>query len=126
MLHLHSLLLGPGGRLAAPASASHCPGTGECVVCAASLLIGRRTVPLYICDVLQGVAVSVAQTTTTAGGSLYPSLTDAYMGLELTRYVPPGAVVPASQSQAMVAPVSGAGNVGLKRAEIKQGESGVG
>lgn len=68
-----------------------------------------------------GVAVSVAHTATPAGGSLYPSLTGEYMGLELTRYVPPGAVVPASQSQAMVAPVSGAGNVGVKRAEIKQG-----
>ena len=99
------------------------------VLCAASLPIGRCTVPLYICGVLhtpQGVAVSVAHTATPAGGSLYPSLTGEYMGLELTRYVPPGAVVPASQSQAMVAPVSGAGNVGVKRAEIKQGESGVG
>lgn len=75
---------------------------------------------------LQGVAVSVSQTTTPAGGSLYPSLTGEYMGLELTRYVPPGAVVQASQSQAVVAPVSGAGNVGLRRAEIKQGEGGVG
>ena len=68
----------------------------------------------------QGVVV--AQTTTTSGGSLYPSLNDEYMGLQLTQYVPPGAVVPASQSTAMVAPVSGAGNVGLRRAEIKQGE----
>ena len=70
--------------------------------------------------------MTVAHTTTPARASLYPSLNSEYMGLELTHYVPPGAVVPASQSQAMVAPVSGAGNVGLRRAEIKQGEGGQG
>ena len=69
--------------------------------------------------------MTVAQTTTHAGGSLYPSLNDEYMGLELQQYVPPGAVVPAAaHSTAVVAPVSGAGNVGMRRAEIKQGEDG--
>lgn len=88
-----------------------------------------RFAALTICVPLpfQGVAVTVAQTTTHAGGSLYPSLNDEYMGLELTQYVPPGALVPAAgQSSAVVAPVSGAGNVGLRRAEIKQGEDGKG
>lgn len=54
---------------------------------------------------------------------LYPSLDD-YMGLDLVPYQQPGggAVVPAATaSDKQIAPISGAGNVGIRRAEIKQG-----
>ena len=66
-----------------------------------------------------------------AVGGLYPSLEDEYMGLQLTQYRPTqpspasGAVVAASSSVATRAnsgPVSGVANVGIRRAEIKQGE----
>ena len=69
---------------------------------------------------VQGGTTTVVSSST----SLYPSLNDEYMGLQLTQYRPPGAVVPAgstSSADRMVAPVSGSGNVGLKRAEIKPG-----
>lgn len=62
---------------------------------------------------------------------LYPNLHDEYMGLNLTQYRPPapahpaGAVVVSSGSavatRANSGPVSGVGNVGIRRAEIKQG-----
>lgn len=62
------------------------------------------------------------------GGSLYPSLED-YMGLALTHYRPPpgpsGAVVPSAGTAVATrensGPVSGMANVGIRRAEIKQG-----
>lgn len=64
-------------------------------------------------------------------GGLYPSLEDEYMGLQLTPYRPPqapsssGAVVPSGGSAVATrsnsGPISGVGNVGIKRAEIKQG-----
>ncbi|XP_064382643.1 syntenin-1-like [Halichondria panicea] len=64
------------------------------------------------------------------GGGLYPSLED-YMGLELSRYAPPprhgpgGAVVPSAGTAVATrensGPVTGIANVGIRRAEIKQG-----
>jgi len=70
--------------------------------------------------------------------SLYPSLEDEYMGLQLTGYRPPpmpvqptapgpqaGAVVPAAgtavATRSNSGAVSGIANVGIRRAEIKQG-----
>lgn len=66
-----------------------------------------------------------------AAGGLYPSLEDEYMGLQLTQYRQTtsttsgaGAVVAANTSVATRSnsgPVSGLANVGIRRAEIKQG-----
>lgn len=66
-----------------------------------------------------------------AAGGLYPSLEDEYMGLQLTQYRQTtsttsgaGAVVAANTSVATRSnsgAVSGVANVGIRRAEIKQG-----
>ena len=72
----------------------------------------------------QPVATPPAPSQSGGVSSLYPSLHEEYMGLQLAHYQPPGAVVPAkgtSPSTHMVAPVSGQANVGLRRAEVKQG-----
>ena len=87
---------------------------------------------------MQGASTTTVITAPTASG-LYPSLDD-YMGLDLVPYQvvrisykletnlqlvllqQGGAVVPAATAtDKQIAPISGAGNVGVRRAEIKQG-----
>lgn len=98
-------------------------------------------------QVSQGQAAALppsgATTVTTGGGAtvvttsapgLYPNLAEEYMGLQLTGYTPvrpppppgPGGAVVPSGGSAVAKPsnsgaVTGVANVGIRRAEIKQG-----
>lgn len=78
--------------------------------------------------ITQGATAS--SSSSSSYGGLYPNLAEEYMGLQLTGYTPPpppptaGAVVATSRAVATTSnsgAVSGVANVGIRRAEIKQG-----